>query len=294
MFSKLKESVSGFEFSDVTNKIKRLEQEEELTPRETSSISLQKIREGSKPSVMVINGFMSEGGSDVEDWINVVDALYPNNEVVHVQWNAGNVKKLVLDEGLTPSGKSAGLKKLALLTRASTPVGMASVAGGLVANKVSGHWKKAFNETRHVGLELAIAIEDNEELHGCILMGHSLGGRVIRNTLDHLAPHLVSVSYLLAAAVSSEEEQWKEILDKHNDMRVINCMSKHDYVLKSAYKVGTLFDHDPAGLAPLCDDSYSNVLNLDVSEFASGHTSYKHKALGKCIADELKLLPKEK
>ncbi|MCG7500005.1 TMCO4 family protein [Vibrio sp. Of7-15] len=294
MFSKLKESISGLELSDVTKKIKRLAQEEEFIPRDTASISLEKIREGIKPSIMVINGFMSEGGSDVEDWIDVVDALYPNHEVIHVQWNAGNVKKLILDEGIAPNTEGGNLGKLALLTRASTPVGMASIAGGLVADKVSGHWKKAFNETRHVGLELAIAIEDNEALHGSILMGHSLGGRVIRHTLHNLAPNLVSVSYLLAAAVSANEEQWKDIFDKHDDLRVINCMSKKDYVLKSAYKVGTLFDHDPAGLAPLCDDLYGNVLNLDVSEFTSGHTRYKHKVLGKCIADELKLLPKDK
>lgn len=68
-------------------------------------------------------------------------------------------------------------------------------------------------------------------------------------------------------------------------------MSKKDYVLKSAYKAGTLWDHEPAGLSPIMEDSEKTV-NLDVTELVTWHTDYKQKLLGQYLKQELQKLDK--
>ncbi len=67
-------------------------------------------------------------------------------------------------------------------------------------------------------------------------------------------------------------------------------MSQKDSVLKNAYKLGCLFDHKPAGLSPLCEDSCLNPLNLDVTEHTNGHSDYKQKKFGLFLKEELMTL----
>ncbi|PHR55793.1 MAG: hypothetical protein COA47_13630 [Robiginitomaculum sp.] len=257
--------------------------------RESSSITLATVREGKSPSVLIINGFLSQDDEEVSDWLSVVDELYPQNKVIHVRWNAGNLTEMALDDGIVAGGvsgdKGAGkLLAAAKLARSITPAGIAALVGGVVADKVIGHWKKSFNETLHVGHDLSTAIQDDESLHGCILFGHSLGARVIRHTLNNLDANKVKACYMLAGAVSAEAEQWTSILDKHTEIRLVNCYGDNDYILKGGYRAGTLFNHTPAGLIEIESHNIKQIMNLDVSAFASGHTSYKNEKVGRELA----------
>jgi len=218
-----------------------------------------------------------------------------------VQWNAGNLSQMALDDGIVAGGVRGdkGMAKILAalkLARGVTPVGMASIAGGLVFDKVIGHWKNSFNETVHVGHDLAKEIHSDSSLHGCILMGHSLGARVVCHTLNHLDASKVLTCYLLAGAVSAEAVQWSAILEKHTELCLINCYSDNDYTLKTGYRVGTLFAHTPAGLAEMSGDK-KQVVNVDMSEFVSGHMNYKHKTFGFELwnsLNKLTLIPKTK
>jgi len=285
-------------FSNVVNKAKAfLTENDDLPPgsRDLSSITLATVREGKSPSVLVINGFLSQNGDDVSDWLSVVDELYPKNKVIHVQWSAGNLTEITMSDGIVKGGVSGdkGASKLfaaAKLATAVTPARIAMIAGGVVADKAIGSWKKSFNETLHVGYDLAKVIQDNESLHGCILMGHSLGARVIRHTLNNLSVNKASTCYLLAGAVSAESAQWADILDRHTELRLINCHGDNDYILKGGYRAGTLFDHIPAGLTEIENLNIKQVMNLDVTEFASGHTNYKNEKVGKALASSFKQL----
>lgn len=257
----------------------------EFIARESSSITLETVREGQSPSILIINGFLSQHDEDVSDWLSVVDELYPKNKVIHVQWSAGNLTEMALDDGIVNGGvsgdKGAGKLLAAIqLSRGFTPVGIASIIGGVACDKVMGHWKKSFNETIHVGHDLAKAIYNDSGLHGCILMGHSLGARVISHTLNNLDANKASTCYLLAGAVSAETEQWSGVLEKHSKLCLINCYSDNDYILKTGYRVGTLFDHTPAGLTEMTGYSKAQVINVNMSEFASGHMNYKNKEFG--------------
>jgi hypothetical protein len=294
MLNKLKASIPGFDVNSLVKNMKDSLTEprtEDPEIREDPSCELVKVRDGKLPSVVIINGFMTQNEDCSKDWLEIVDALYPDNQVVRVQWKAGNFKDMVFDKGVVPNAQISSGSKLgfaATLMARTNLIGMIATAGSFVVDKVIGHWKASFNETRHVAVSLATYLENDVQFENCILMGHSLGGRIIRHTLSELSTaNVVSVAYVLAGAVSSEDEQWNTIFEKHSHLQLINCMSMKDYVLKSAYKAGTLWDHDPAGLSPILEESKKTV-NLDVTEYASGHTDYKQKALGQYLKQELK------
>ncbi|NOH81479.1 DUF726 domain-containing protein [Vibrio sp. RE86] len=293
MLNKFKASLPGFDVNSLLKGVKGSLTEprtEDLDLRETPSCELVGVRDGKLPAVIIINGFMTQNGECSEDWLEIVDELYPEHKVVRVQWKAGNLKDMVFDKGVVPDAKIACGSKLgfaATLMARTNLIGMIATAGGFVVDKVIGHWKTSFHETRHVSVSLAKYLESEEQFENCILMGHSLGGRIVRHTLNELSSaNKVSVAYVLAGAVSSDNEQWHSIFEKHDRLKLINCMSKKDYVLKSAYKAGTLWDHEPAGLSSVMEAN-ENTVNLDVTEYAPGHTDYKQTLLGQYLKQQL-------
>jgi len=298
LFGSALEAVKNVDTNQLANQAKTFiaeNTEAKFVAREIPSIILATAREGKSPSVLVINGFLSQSGDDVSDWLSVVDELYPKNKVIHVQWSAGNFTEMALDDGIVAGGVGGdkGVGKLlaaAKLARGVTPAGIAMIAGGVVGDKFVGHWKKSFNETLHVGHDLAKEIHNDPSLHGCILMGHSLGARVICHTLNNLDANYIKAAYLLAGAVSADADQWTNILEKHTELRLVNCYGDNDVILKGPYRTGTLFDHTPAGLTEIDSQNVKQVMNLDVSEFASGHTSYKNEKIGKALAGTFKML----
>ncbi|QUM76080.1 DUF726 domain-containing protein [Moritella sp. 24] len=259
----------------------------EFIARESSSITLVTVREGLLPSVLIINGFLSQDGEEVLDWLSVVDKVYPNNKVIHVRWNAGYFTDIVRDDGIATRDDSAADKLLeaAKLAINMTPEGVAALVGELVTDKLVGHWKKSFNETLHAGHDLAKIIQHDPCLHGSIVMGYSLGAKVACQTLNHLDANQISTCYLLAGAVSAKAEQWSSILNKHTELQLINCYSDNDDILKSADGAGMLFDHAPAGLACIENQHSEQVMNLDVSTFTFGHMNFKNEKLGSALAN---------
>jgi hypothetical protein len=237
MFNKLKAAMPDFDINDISQKIKQSITEPDpkaLEPRLTPSCELIEVRTGKLPAIVIINGFMSEKEENAEDWLAVVDELYPLNQVIRVKWKAGNLKDMMFEKGVIEDSAVSNNLNLgaagAMLARTNL-IGMAVAAGGIAVNKIGGHWKKSFYETRHVAHDLAKKIAETPELNNCILMGHSLGGRILKHTLNELVtPNIVSVAYIFAGAVSSQNDEWQPIVTKHNKLKLINCMSKSDYV----------------------------------------------------------------
>ncbi|TYL47320.1 DUF726 domain-containing protein [Marinomonas sp. IMCC 4694] len=242
------------------------------------TLILKEVKGGDFPAVIIINGFLSGSDEKIDDWLLFINELYPKNKVYHAKWNAGDLLSALKNDGLFSVNKrllmlASSFKLKAILAATST----------IAVNKIAGLWSGAFNETRRVGQDLSVLINKNKELHGCILMGHSLGARVVYHTLSHLDKSVVSASYLLAGAVSSEENEWKPVLLSHKSIKIINCMSNNDFVLKTAYKIGCLFDHKPIGLFPLLIKDEFSIFNVDVSKYASGHLSFKNKEMGRYL-----------
>lgn len=264
----------------------------EFIARDTASIKLVTVREGRSPCIMIINGYLSEDAEEVSDWLSVVDQLHPENKVIHVRWHAGDIIDIARDKRIaTPDAyddKAADkLLAAAKLVIDMSPAGIAALVGGIVADKLVGHWHESFNETRHAGLDLANAIQEDESLNGAILMGYSLGAKVAFQALKNLDANTVSMCYLLAGAVSAETKLWAPILKNHSALRVINCYSDNDDVLNTANGTEGIFAHTPVGLTEIESHSTKQVINLNVSDYALGHMHFKNKSVGKALLNAI-------
>lgn len=274
----------------------------EFVARDATSIKLATVREGRFPCILIINGYLSKEGEVVADWLSVVDELYAEHKVIHVRWNAGDIIDIARNGGAVTGNAVIGSVDESMATinadnstdkwlaaakvaRDMSPAGIAALIGGLVADKLVGHWHKSFNETLHAGLDLANAVQADKQLHGAILMGYSLGAKVACEALKNLDANTISSCYLLAGAVSADAEQWAPILAKHTELKLINCYSDNDDVLKGANGAEGIFPHTPAGLTKIESHNTKQVINLDVSAFSSGHMHFKNERVGKTLAD---------
>jgi hypothetical protein len=144
-------------------------------------------------------------------------------------------------------------------------------------------WYQAVKNSFIVAKELLLEIEKiylqnpNAKI---TLMGHSLGARVIFNTLYHAVEKDIKINsvYLFGGAVPRKEKaKWLNISSLVNN-KIYNFYSKHDLVLKNLYQ-GAMFGESPIGLGEILvyktKDYKNNIINIDVSSFVKGHSEYK-------------------
>ncbi|MCG9640051.1 TMCO4 family protein [Vibrio sp. Isolate34] len=245
----------------------------EVLPLEVGQVySFTTIREGIEPIICVINGFMSESASDVEDWLSIIDVLYPNNKVVHFSWPAGNLKNMLFDdESAMKPGVAASLLR-------SNPLGLGV---SVVIDRVAGRWRKSLKNAEKAGQFLANHINQSQEKF--VLMGHSLGARVSYYALDDLSRYGAIESAILFGGAITHTGEWQKILQRNKDLWICNNYSHNDSVLKFLYKVGTLFTNRPIGLNRI-KATHPHLYNFNTSEYVSGHTAYKNRTVGNFLA----------
>lgn len=249
-----------------------------------------RIREGKEPAVICIDGFLTQEDEESPDiWLKALEETYPENEILHVKWEAKRLKDLALTS-LSTGGKEAAKKGLFIASKSASkqaakkvsPLGWALQALDMVDNP----WSVASVKAYQTGALLADIIARTDRKY--ILVGHSLGARVIYACLSSLATKeegpYISDAYLLGGAVNntyvegsnSEKVNWFE-LHKAVSGKIRNYYSSNDSVLKYLYQAGegVKFEAgDPIGRNEiLC----SNIINIDVSDVVDGHTEYKGK-----------------
>jgi hypothetical protein len=72
--------------------------------------------------------------------------------VLHAKWDADSLGSLMTDKGLVTNNN---------LLLFSLPMSKLVLGAGILSNKITGHWKNAFYETKEVGLELAVTLEED-------------------------------------------------------------------------------------------------------------------------------------
>ncbi|HCH2417129.1 DUF726 domain-containing protein [Vibrio parahaemolyticus] len=233
------------------------------------TIRLHKVQSGDPLNVIVINGFLSEKNSDVTDWLSVLEHSFPSSTVHHYDWDGCNYEKLFRTVNIGGIGLSA--------VRALTAVGKVAHVGTAVGSGLF-EWRKAMKNARLAGENLAKYI-DNQE--GCfVLLGHSLGARVIYHCLENQKTiNKVKGAMLFGGAVG-KENPWEELLRQHSQMNIFNCYSNKDVVLKILYRAGTFYADSPIGLNPIKQDCLNRLHNVDMSNLVSGHMRYKTSEVG--------------
>jgi hypothetical protein len=243
---------------------------------------ITKIKEGSGPALIFINGFLSQKNQDSSDWINAVSDKYPSNPYYYVNWEASSLYKMgsLLGKGIG----GAAFKKFIteLMKRGSksfaqklNPLNWAQAVAELIGNP----WHTSMVKASMTGILLADLIARTNNPDGFILMGHSLGSRVIYYLLCALATKNTSQIndvFLLGGAVDRKDAKgWKDAI-KPVKGRIVNCYSDNDSTLKFLYQGANALASSPIGLGDI-EVYHEKFINIDVTSIIDGHMQYKDK-----------------
>jgi len=244
-----------------------------------------KVKSGTEPAIICIDGFLTEGDKSASQlWTESLNKHYPDNTIYYVKWESKRLKDLASTfsvslgkEGLKKGAFTAALSASKAAATKIAPLGMAIQTLGLATNP----WSVASIKAYQTGALLADIIARTNKKY--ILIGHSLGARVIYSCLASLNTkdeYYVQDVHLLGGAVDKNCEtdndrvDWSEL---HNAVTgsINNYFSKNDIVLQTLYKVGEGIKFElgnPIGRHPIDNE---NINNIDVTQYINGHTEYK-------------------
>lgn len=248
---------------------------------EDSSFGIERISDGSGTPVLVAKGFLTKGKKDWERELKSIKRRYPESPVYAVHWGSGELEALGLligQSGIRHFG--AGAAK-GLVAKASKKLGNAlgPIGGALnVANLADNPWHVAVNRADKTADVLA-AIIQRSEVDRCILVGHSLGGRVMARLAALLAgvtdPQRqvgVEAVHLMGAAVARSDDWFA--YDNRLIGTVHNYHSRKDQVLVGLFRAAML----RAAVGAIgFGGKYSSVVDHDVSGLVKNHGDYYAK-----------------
>ncbi len=240
------------------------------------SFRIEKLRDGFGPSVLLANGFLTEGQDGWGSWRRLIDKRYPEAAVYRVHWGSKELRALGVGAA-SGLGKAAAAKiGVRLAARASyraaskVPyVGGILIAGSVVSNP----WSVALNRAAMTSVVLAdlIARTDGDKF---VLVGHSLGARVMVSTAQLLGtrdgvPRLEAV-HLLGAAVTARGD-WRT-LNNAVELGVWNYRSTNDKVLRIFYRNAQV-GSQAAGVVGFRSE-FPKIHDRDVTRSVASHSGY--------------------
>lgn len=253
---------------------------------DVKGFEIYKVRDGRRPAIITVNGFLSERELEHEGWMSGVDRRFPDREWFHVKWES---KRLATLGAICATGAgSAALKKVLIkaakqATRqaAKRITGPATVLQLLTLS--ANPWHVTMLKAEKTGVVLADILGRCNKRR-FILLGHSLGCRVIYSCMQTLATtdkKCIAGCYLFGGAVTNSAANWQAAAGALTPRRKIhNYYSTADFVLKYLYSAGTFLQSIPIGRHPIED--VSQVRNHDLSDIRVGHMDYKRR-LGKIL-----------
>jgi pimeloyl-ACP methyl ester carboxylesterase len=244
-----------------------------------SSFRIEKLREGLGTPVLFATGFLTQNEDGWGSWKRLIDERYPDAPVYRVYWGAKELRDLtqLVAGGATRHAvrRSATTVARRASSRAAArlgPIGSFFLARDVAANP----WTVARTRAEMTGAILADLLARTEE-SPFILMGHSLGGRVMLTAAQVLGskqgePRVESM-HLLGAAVSSGKD-WRS-LDQAVSGTIWNYHSRNDAVLGNLYRVAQ-FGHRAVGQVGF-GSSFPAIRDRDVSKTVRSHNAYVTK-----------------
>jgi hypothetical protein len=239
------------------------------------SFRIEKLRDGSGPAVLVASGFLTEAADAWGPWQRLIDARYPESPVYRVHWGAKELKAFAVLAGVG-GGKLAAKQVVGrFAARASKKAaGLGPLAGVLMAIDVATNpWSVARSRAAMTGAVLADLIARCDDAP-FVLIGHSLGGRVMVTAAQALAtkrgePRIAEM-HLLAAAVATSGD-WRSL---HESVAgtTWNYYSKRDAVLSRVFRTVELGRRAIGEVG--INSKFASIKDCDESKRVSGHSAY--------------------
>lgn len=245
---------------------------------EVKGFDIRRCRDGTGPALVMIDGFLESKADASEAWLEGVGGEFPGPHY-HLQWEPKRLRQI--GGAFSKASVADGFAKVALkLATRGTKKAARGAAGGVVSapdlmKLAANPWHVAQFKAGMAGVMLATLLARTNHPEGFVLIGHSLGARVIRYALEALAagegPPIVHAVHLLGGAVGNDAEGWTKAKAAVSG-EIVNYHSDHDLVLSALYRAANLFTSVPIGSGPI--DGVVGVRNVDVSEVVGGHAKY--------------------
>ena len=261
---------------------------------EIKDFDILQYNEGDGPEVLFVNGFLSQDNDDLEDWRAGARQTFKQNPWHLVTWESktkADLGKLIYRKGAEQVFAELGKRLAAKATKNAgkklNPLSWATFLADLAGND----WHTAMAKAGKTGILLAdlIARTPNKKF---ILVGHSLGARVIYYALEALStrtkkPQVID-AILLGGAVGSDDELGWEHAAKAVSGKIYNCLSLRDDILNYAYRGASGLFSNPIGISAISKRS-RKIENWDCTDFIGGHMEWKQKLGDVLEAIEYKL-----
>lgn len=256
------------------------------------------------PMVVCINGFLTEDDKHSKtEWIDSISTIYPSNSIFHLEWESKNLKSLgkifghsIWKTVVFNAGKT--VINITTILRVVPGIGAVFTIGDILYSFVK-PWKIASENAYDTGKELGEFLSEGKGEY--ILVGHSLGARVIYSCLAYLKKNgkkcTIRDVHLLGGAVSNCSNKNEDIswhgLSSVVEGKIRNYYSTQDAVLKILYPMGELGkskNNQPIGRNKI-DDTF--IKNIDLSLIINGHSDY-HDKLSTILREQLNKEKKQK
>jgi len=256
--------------------------------KEVKDFEIIKMREGENPSIITVNGFLSQNEDDTAAWENILSNKYANNRWYHLRWeskrlrNLGNLLSLWAAKGILKRNFGKIARKA--VKTAAKKIGPFFTIIDIITI-ANNPWHVALHKAHKTGFVLSDILRrcPNDDF---ILVGFSLGARVINVALNNLAEkgiENIKEAHLLGGAVDNSFGNWSNA-SKSTD-HIYNYYCEKDRVLKYLYQAGIVherifkrafFDSKPIGISPI--EGFDNITNINVTSIVDGHMDHKPKA----------------
>ncbi|MEC4723312.1 DUF726 domain-containing protein [Noviherbaspirillum sp. CPCC 100848] len=241
---------------------------------------IRKVKKGSRNAVIFVNGLLSEGQDDVEEWTDHLQEHFPRHTWYQLDWEACNLRRLNnwIDGKVRTRTAFTAFKMATSAARvvkgAAGPVAAVTNLPDLVGNP----WHTAMVKAQMTGVMLADAIARTKGSR-FTLVGHSLGVRVIHYALLLLATknvRRVDNAYLLGGAVGGGKKDATDWANAERAVkgRIFNCYSEKDDVLRYLYRVANAGLSSPVGYEGIHYKS-EQIFDFDCTALVGGHTEWK-------------------
>lgn len=240
-----------------------------------------KIKSGKGIPVICIDGFLTQDEKESSNqWVEALKEKYSENTIYHVRWESKRLRDLA--NLFTLQLSSTGVKSLVYNFAKSASKQAATKANPLFIliqsmGVFNNPWSVASLKAYQTGILLADIIARTEKEY--ILVGHSLGSRVIYSCLDTLSTKektFIKDVYLLGGAVDNNSMKWEKIHERVSG-KIYNFHSSNDLVLKYLYSSAEKIKLEEGKAIGRHEIDNKEIKNIDVTEYILGHTKYKEK-----------------